>query len=243
MLRAIGPFGDRNAGPGHRLKAGMATENGPEPYVIVDRPLPAWRELPAGLSEGRRPEIVLVDQDAAERSTLASCLFEAGFDVYRTAETEPARDLVEGRPSILMAVVRLGQSGLDSRRAIRELARLRPGLWIGMLGDPGAEPQAAAGYRAGADDLLPRSADPSATAGRLARSVPGALAKRDRAAGANRSRRRGRRAAAAAGAATVALGLVTGVLLALATSGWHDTVDRWDMRLDRLERLLAGASF
>ena len=219
----------------------MVNEIGPEPYVLIERPLPAWRELPAGISEGRRPEIILVDRDAAARSTLASCLFDAGFDVYRTAEAAAARELVEGRSSILMAVVRMDQPELDPRRAIRELARLRPGLWIGMLGDDAAGAAVAAGYRAGADDLLPRSGDPHATAGRLARSVSGALGKRDRAARARHSEKRGRRAAAAAGAATAALGLATGVLLALATNSWHETLDRWDVRLDRLERLLDNA--
>jgi hypothetical protein len=141
-----------------------------------------------------------------------------------------------------MAVVRLDQPELDPRRAIRELARLRPGLWIGMLGDANAGAEAAVGYRAGADDLLPRSDEPRSTAGRLARSVSGALRKRDRVARASRSERQGRRAAAAAGVATALLGLATGVVLAFATNGWHETVDRWDVRLDRLERLLDGAS-
>jgi hypothetical protein len=190
------------------------------------------------VSEGRRPEIVLVDRDAAPASGLTPRLFEAGFDVYRTPEAVAARELIGGRSSILMAVVRLDPSGADAARTIRELARARPGLWIGMLGAPGSD-AADRGYRAGADDLLPAGGDPAATAFRLARSVPWALRKRKRVA-----RRRRSRAPASAGVlATAALALATGLVLAAVTKGWLEAIERWDLRLDRVEKLLEGMTF
>src|SRR3954469_18829686 len=109
----------------------MSTEVNREPFVIVESP---ERRLPA-FPEGRRPELLLVDADAAPESGLSPLLFEAGFDVFRTARRESAPGLIHGRSSIRMALVRLDQPSLQPGALIRELIGIRPGLWIGMLGD------------------------------------------------------------------------------------------------------------
>lgn len=210
----------------------MPTEVAREPFVIVESP---QRRLPA-FPGGRRPGILLVDADAAPDSGLSPLLFDAGFDVYQTARQESARDLIQGRSSILMALVRLDQPSLESGALIRDLVALRPGLWIGMLGDWPDRLRAEEGYAAGADDLIPTSASLKATTDRLAMSVTGALRKRQRAErreGRERRfpllRRRWRKLTMA-----VAAGLGLGILLAILTQAWQDFRFREETRLERL---------
>jgi DNA-binding response OmpR family regulator len=203
-----------------------------EPFVIIESP---ERRAPA-VPDGRRPEILLVDADAAPGSGLSPLLFEAGFDVFRTARRESALELIQGRSSILMALVRLDQPSLESGALIRDLIGIRPGLWIGMLGDWPDRLRAEEGYRAGADDLIPTSAPVKATADRLALSVTGALRKRERVerhAGRARRfpllRRQWRKLTM-----SVAGGVGLGILLAILTQAWQDFRSREELRLDRL---------
>jgi len=210
----------------------MPTEVAREPFVIVESP---ERRVPA-FPEGRRPGILLVDADAAPDSGLSPLLFDAGFDVYQTARQESARDLIQGRSSILMALVRLDQPSLESGALIRDLVAARPGLWIGMLGDWPDRLRAEEGYRAGADDLIPTSAPLKATTERLAQSVTGALRKRERVERrAERDRRfpllrrRWRKLTM-----TIAGGVGVGILLGVLTHAWMDFQSREETRLDRL---------
>jgi len=214
----------------------MPTEVDREPFVLVESP---ERRVPA-FPEGRRPGILLVDADAAPDSGLSPLLFDAGFDVYQTARSESARDLIQGRSSILMALVRLDQPSLESGALIRDLVGVRPGLWIGMLGDWPDRLRAEEGYRSGADDLIPTSASLKATADRLAQSVIGALRKRERAerrAGRDRRfpllRRRWRKLTM-----TIAGGVGLGILLGVMTQAWVDSRSQEETRLDRLLGLL-----
>jgi hypothetical protein len=214
----------------------MPTEIAREPILIIESP---ERRVP-GFPEGRRPGILLVDAAAAPESGLSPLLFEAGFDVYRTARPESARELIQGRSSIVMTLVRLDQPPLESGELIRELVGIRPGLWIGMLGDWPDRLRAEEGYRAGADDLIPTSAPLKATADRLAQSVIGAMRKRERAerrAGRAQRfpllRRRWRKLIT-----TIAGAMGVGVLLAVLTQAWLASLPQEDPRLDRLLGLL-----
>jgi hypothetical protein len=204
-----------------------------EPYVIVEAAPVGAGPVRRSLPEGRRPEVLLVDPGERPEEDAGPALFEVGFDVFRTADPSSARDLVDGRSSILMALVRLGPKSAD---AIRDLRSARPGLWIGMLGEGGAE--AREGYREGADDLLPP--DPGDAALRLADRVPLALRKRDRS-----GRHRRHRAWAsprAAAVATAAVALAFGVLAAVLADAWIKTAERWDLRLARFEQLLESSA-
>lgn len=209
----------------------MPTEVDREPFVIIESP---ERRAPA-VPDGRRPEILLVDADAAPGSGLSPLLFEAGFDVFRTARRESALELIQGRSSILMALVRLDQPSLESGALIRDLIGIRPGLWIGMLGDWPDRLRAEEGYREGADDLIPTSAPLHATADRLAQSVVGALRKRERAG--RRADRKSRfpllRRWRKLGM-RVASGLGLGMVLAVLTQTWQNVQSQEEARLERL---------
>jgi len=210
----------------------MPTEVAHEPFVIVETP---ERRVPAS-PEGRRPGILIVDAAASPHRGLSPLLFEAGFDVYQTARGESARDLIQGRSSILMALVRLDQPSLESGALIRDLVGVRPGLWIGMIGDWPDRLRAEEGYRAGADDLIPTSAPLTATAARLAQSVTGALRKRERIERREVRERRFPLLRRRWRKLTVAMvgGMGVGILLGVLTQAWMDFRFREETRLDRL---------
>src|SRR6478736_1630698 len=106
-----------------------------EPFVIVERPaapsLRRWTAL-----RGRKPALLLIDRGAPDGSGLDLPLAAEGFDVYRTTGHRSALDLLEAHPSVLMALVRADLPNLDAHALIRELRRVRPSLWIGVLCDP-----------------------------------------------------------------------------------------------------------
>jgi hypothetical protein len=211
-------------------------EPSPEPFVIVERPVTAparrWTVL-----HGRKPAILLVDRDGAG---LDHPLAE-GFDVYRTTGRDSALEVLRSHPGVLMSLVRAGLPGLDAPSLIRELQEARPGLWVGLVCDPGDRAGAAAAYAAGAVDLFHPGANPVDTVERLIRGVPWALRRRE--AAERRIERRlerrpsppwrrwARRSALPLGI-LVCLGL--GAVLAAATQVWHESRDLWNARMERI---------
>src|SRR5262245_41345685 len=113
------------------------TEFAYEPFVILERGgTPATEARPSRRRtsfRGRKPAILLVD---GEGTGLDLPLAAEGFEVYRTTGRESALEMLRAHPSIAMALVRVDLPGLDAVDLIRELRRIRPGLWIGLWGDP-----------------------------------------------------------------------------------------------------------
>lgn len=210
----------------------MSDERSPEPLVVVDR-----EAFAPSLPGGGRPGLLLVEASRGADPLLTPPLVAAGFDVLRTARPESARDLVWNRSSIVMALVRTDAPGLPAASLVRELRALSPGLWIGLLGDDrGAEE----GYAAGADDLVPASAPASATADRLARSVPAVLRKRERILrrAVRKPRSRLRRLLGHGRTRWMAAAYCAGALAALLTRSWLLDEERRDRVLERIATAL-----
>jgi DNA-binding response OmpR family regulator len=216
-------------------------DDAPEPFVIVERPaaptpLRRWTAL-----RGRKPALILIDRGAPDGSGLDLPLAAEGFDVYRTTGHRSALDLLQAHPSVLMALVRTDLPNLDAPELVRDLRRVRPGLWIGLLCDPADRDGAAAGYAAGAVDLFPIATPPAETVSRLLRSVPWAVRLRE---GAERRlerpqrsvlRRVARRASSRAGTLlTLGAALLIGATLALVTRSWQATRDAENARIERI---------
>jgi hypothetical protein len=215
-------------------------EDTPEPFVIVERPAtpPFGRWTALG---GRKPSLLLIDRGSPDGSGLDSPLAAEGFDVYRTTGHRSALDLLRAHPSILMALVRTELPDIDAPALIRDLGQVRPGLWIGILGDPAGRAAAAAGYAAGAVDLFPAAGSRPETVARLLRSVPWAVRLREQAERRRERPRRSRlgrlvrRARSRLGlAATLAAAFLVGVCLALVTRSWHESRDLENARIERI---------
>lgn len=214
----------------------MPDESAYEPYVFLERGETARPSRMEAPPQGCRPGILLVDGEEDPEGVLSRLLFEGGFDVYRTARGDSARELVQGRSSILMALVRLDRTAHESGALVRELLSARPGLWVGMLVSGESRAATEEGYRAGADDLFRSSAPFEATVGRLARSVPRALGKRARVERELGRRRRFRVPGLLRRGLTYAVvaSLGLGAALAAVTQAWQEADLRWNARLERL---------
>ncbi len=208
-----------------------------EPYVIIERPAPATPPRRWTVLRGRKPAILLVDRDGAG---LDHPLAE-GFDVYRTTGRDSALEVLRSHPGVLMALVRAGLPNLDAPSLIRDLLEARPGLWIGLVGDPDDRASAAAAYSAGAVDLFNPGANPVDTVERLIRGVPWALRRRE--AADRRIERELRRSPtpplrrwarkAMLPVAGIVFCLGVGASFAAVTQAWNESRDRWEARLER----------
>lgn len=211
----------------------MVDFNNYEPYVILERggtPAIHGRSgRPRTSYRGRKVALLLVDREGAG---LDLPLAAEGFEVYRTTGRDSALELLRAHPGILMALVRADLTSLNPMDLIRELRKIRPGLWIGLWGHPADRDRAMDGYEAGATDLIPSTADPHETATRLVRSLPWAIRLVEDAERGERRRRR-RYSPWIGRAAGVALALALGAGLAVGTREWQENRDAWTARLDR----------
>lgn len=204
-----------------------------EPYVILERGGPPPIEVPAVRRRTTwrlKRAILLVDRPDGLDHPLAA----EGFEVYRTMSGDSGLDLLRDHPSIVMALVGLDLPSVDAPALIRNLRQARPGLWIAMLGGSQDRERAAAGFQAGAVDWFRRPSDPQETVARLVRTIPWALRVQEKS---ERGIRRQRVLPGRLGfAATLAFSALLGIALAAATRSWHETVDPW---AERIERILA----
>ena len=211
-----------------------------EPFVILERSTPATPPRRWTALHGRKPAVLLVDRGGPDGTGLDLPLASEGFDVYRTTGRDSALDLLEGHPSMLMALVRVDLPDLDAASLIRDLRDVRPGLWVGLLGDPADRERTAAGYAAGAADLFSPTAPPGQTIARLIRSVPWAVRTRDEA-DRQMERRRQRRplpwyrrlARRSKRAVLVGLGLLIGVGTAVLAKSWEAARDAENAKIER----------
>jgi len=204
-----------------------------EPYVILERggtsPTGTRGGRPRTSYRGRKAALLLVDREGAG---LDLPLATEGFEVYRTTGRDSALEMLRAHPGILMALVRADLTSLDPMELIRELRKIRPGLWIGLWGHPADRDRAMDGYEAGATDLIPSTGDPHETAARLQRSLPWAIRLLEDAERGERRRRR-RYSPWIGRAAGVALSLALGAGLAVVTREWQENRDTWTARLDK----------
>ena len=89
------------------------------------------------MTEGEQPVILVVDDDAGQRSLLADFLGRKGFRVQTAASGEAALSLLrERRPDMVVTDVRMqGLSGLELLQAIRESMPLLPVLLVTAYAD------------------------------------------------------------------------------------------------------------
>ena len=204
-----------------------------EPFVILERGGTPATDVRSGRRRtsyrGRKPGILLVDREGAG---LDLPLAAEGFEVYRTTARDSALELLRAHPSVLIALVRTDLTSLDPIDLIRELRRIRPGLWIGLWGNPADRDRAIEGYEAGATDLISSAGDPHETVDRLVRSLPWAIRLQEAAERGPRRRRR-RFSPWIGRAAAVALSLSMGVGLAVGLREWQENRDAWSARMDR----------
>lgn len=204
-----------------------------EPFVILERGgTPATEARPVRRRtsyRGRKPGILLVDRDGAG---LETPLAAEGFEVYRTSGGDSALEMLRAHPSILMALVRIDLTSPDPIDLIREIRKIRPGLWIGLWGDPANRDRAMEGYDAGGTDLISTTGEPAETVARLFRSLPWAIRLQESAERGERRRRR-RFSPWIGRVAGVAMALSMGVGLAVVTRTWQENRDAWSARIDR----------
>lgn len=113
-----------------------------------------------------RPGILLVDDDAAIRDTLAPFLERAGFDVSTAADGQAALDALPAiRPDLVVLDVIMPR--LDGREVLRRIRA--EGSWtpVVLLTEVGESFERAAALEEGADDYLNKPFDPQELVARI----------------------------------------------------------------------------
>jgi DNA-binding response OmpR family regulator len=113
-----------------------------------------------------RPRILLVDDDAAIRDTLAPFLERAGFDVSTAADGQAALDaLPAAHPDLVVLDVVMPR--LDGREVLRRIRA--EGSWtpVVLLTEVGESFERAAALEEGADDYLNKPFDPQELVARI----------------------------------------------------------------------------
>ncbi|HSA80768.1 MAG TPA: ActR/PrrA/RegA family redox response regulator transcription factor [Geminicoccaceae bacterium] len=146
---------------------------------------PAAAEAGAGPGAGR--SLLLVDDDAPLRRSLARALERRGFHVLAAEGLAEARDHAQAhRPEFAVLDMRLTEgSGLDLVRTLREL---RPEVRIVIVTGYGNIATAVAAIKAGAADYLAKPVDADDVVNALLRSGQGLPPPRDNPMSADRVR-------------------------------------------------------
>jgi CheY-like chemotaxis protein len=85
-----------------------------------------WMPPPAG--QGRRPRVLLVDDETVVREILAAQLGEAGYEVAEGGDGAAALDLLDRGAPFDILVTDLAMPGMDGVALIRAAQGRRPGL-------------------------------------------------------------------------------------------------------------------
>lgn len=112
-----------------------------------------------------RPRILLADDDIELTELLGDFLDREGFEVTRTHSAEAALEAIRAGPfdALVLDVMMPGRSGLDALRELRRESAL-PVLMLTALGE---DIDRILGLELGADDYLPKPANPRELAARL----------------------------------------------------------------------------
>ena len=97
--------------------------------------------------------ILLVDDDALMRRSLAFHIEQAGYKVHTAANAEDAISLVQRTPPDLV-ILDIGLPGMDGLEALRELRRVTQNLPVMFLTGRRREFDEVLGLELGADDYI-----------------------------------------------------------------------------------------
>jgi len=102
--------------------------------------------------------ILVVDDEAAQRETLAGYLRKKGFTVHTAADAHRALERVRGTvvDAVLTDMRMPGQSGLD---LLKEVKRLHPGIAVVMMTAFGSVDDAVTAMKFGAEDYIQKPID------------------------------------------------------------------------------------
>ena len=141
---------------------------------VPARPVPPMAVLPVAPRCERAKRILLVDDEAMVRETLAASLEAAGYDVLVAADGAQALDLLRSATAVDVLVTDLSMPGIDGLAVIRQAQRARPGLPAVLLtGYAGHGAQLAVGGSVSGTFSLVRK---PATAAQLADRIEALLA-------------------------------------------------------------------
>jgi two-component system, NtrC family, response regulator HydG len=104
-------------------------------------------------SPSARPVVLVVDDDAGVRFTLAEVLLEADVEVLEAADGRAALAIVRARP-VDLVITDLRMPGMDGLELLREVIALRPGTRVVLITAHGSEAHAVAAMKAGAYDYF-----------------------------------------------------------------------------------------
>jgi two-component system, response regulator RegA len=137
----------------------------------AERPADAAPSTPEALS-GQGRKLLLVDDDAPLRRSMARALERRGFDVLAAEGAADARDFAaEHKPEYAVLDLRLAEgSGLDLVSILREI---RPDIRIVIVTGYGNIATAVAAIKAGAVDYLAKPVDADDVVNALLRSGEG----------------------------------------------------------------------
>jgi len=106
----------------------------------------------------KRPHVVIVDDEARFRDTMAKILEHKGFVVSLIENGEQALEFLEtGNPDVVLLDVRM--SGLNGEEALPRILAMKPKIRIIVLTGHGEEASARKAFAAGAFDYLCKPCD------------------------------------------------------------------------------------
>lgn len=106
----------------------------------------------------KRPHVVIVDDEARFRDTMAKILEHKGFVVSLIESGEQALEFLEtGNPDVVLLDVRM--SGLNGEEALPRILAMKPKIRIIVLTGHGEEASARKAFAAGAFDYLCKPCD------------------------------------------------------------------------------------
>lgn len=124
-----------------------------------------------------RPRLLLVDDEAAIRDSLAPVLERAGFAVTTASDGADALSAIRAHPPAIV-VSDVLMPNLDGRELVRSMRRMDDWTPVLLLTQVGESFERSAALEEGADDYLGKPFDPAELVARvraiLRRSVPGA---------------------------------------------------------------------
>ena len=103
-----------------------------------------------------KPNVLVVDDDAAMCSLIATRLGSRGFTIHATTEPAKALTMMEGEGDIDAVVTDINMKGMSGLELCRRLQEIRPGVPVLVITAFGTMDAAIQAIRSGAYDFLPK---------------------------------------------------------------------------------------